>query len=348
MILIDGSQGEGGGQVLRTALTLSILTGQAFRMENIRARRSQPGLMAQHLKSVDAAAAISRAQVQGSASGSRWVEFRPGEIRSGRYRFDISTAGATSLVLQTIFLPLSLARSASTVTITGGTHALWSPIFHYLDLHWLPYLLQMGFDARLSMDIAGFFPQGGGRLNATIRPAGPLSPLTIIQRGRLLHIQGISAVANLNLSIADRQKRQALRRLEKCCPGTKIKTVQLPAQSKGTFLLLLAEFEFSRCCYFALGELGKPAERVADEAVDALEAFLETGAAIDQYLADQLLLPLSLAGSPSEIKTCQVTQHLLTNAAIIQVFSHAEINIQGELGQPGLVRVIPSRTIDHA
>jgi RNA 3'-terminal phosphate cyclase (ATP) len=280
------------------------------------------------------------------------LKFQPGEIRSGRYKFDIGTAGATSLVLQTIFLPLSLAHSASTVIITGGTHVPWSPVFHYLDLHWLPYMLEIGFDARLSLEAGGFYPQGGGRLSATIRPAGELSPLRLSRRGNLHSIRGLSAVSNLDISIADRQKRQALRRLEGYSNITKIKSFKMPAHSKGTFLLLLAEFEHSRCCYSALGELGKPAERVADEAVDALESFLKAGAAssdegtadiaIDQHLADQLLLPLSFAGGASEFTTNQVTAHLQTNANIIQAFSPVKIDIQGDMGQPGKVRIIPA------
>lgn len=341
MIQIDGSIGEGGGQVLRSALALSVITRQAVNLTNIRARRSRPGLMPQHLKAVDAAAAVSSASVTGAGLGSTSLEFQPAQIRSGRYKFDIGTAGATTLVLQTIFLPLSLASSASTVIITGGTHVPWSPSFHFLDFHWLPYLQQAGYQAQLSLDLAGFYPPGGGRISAVIRPTGRIDSLHLLQRGELVRIQGLSAVANLDLSIADRQKRQALRRLENLHLPAKIKTIQLPSHNKGTLLLLLAEFESGRACYFALGELGKPAERVADEAVDALEAFLATDGAIDQYLADQLLLPLSLSSSPSEFRTSQVTQHLLTNAEIVKAFLPVQMEIQGEAGQPGLVRIWP-------
>ena len=171
MIQIDGSMGEGGGQVLRTALSLSVITGQPVTLTHIRQGRSKPGLMAQHLKAVDAAAAISRASVEGAALGSTQLRFEPGEIRSGRYRFEIGTAGSTLLVLQTIFTPLSLASSASSIIIYGGTHVSWSPSFHYVDLMWLPTLRRMGFDAQLKLDLAGFYPPGGGRISATIRPA---------------------------------------------------------------------------------------------------------------------------------------------------------------------------------
>jgi RNA 3'-terminal phosphate cyclase (ATP) len=345
LVHIDGAMGEGGGQVLRSALALSIIRQQPFHIENIRANRSKPGLKAQHLKAIDAAAAISKARVEGATLNATSITFSPSEIRTGRYKFDIVTAGATTLVLQTIFLPLSFAKSASTVIITGGTHVPWSPCFHYAELHWLPFLRQMGFDAQISLQQAGFYPQGGGRITSTIRPAHAIRPLQLIQRGKLVRIAGISAIANLPASIAERQKRQAVQRLMKSVSEApteiRIEINQLPSPVKGTLLLLLAEFEVGRCCYFALGELHKPAEQVADEAVDALLAFLDTNGAVDQYLADQLLLPLCFAGGVSEIRTSQVTEHLLTNAAILRMFTPAVIDIQGELGQPGLIRIIP-------
>jgi RNA 3'-terminal phosphate cyclase (ATP) len=342
---IDGSQGEGGGQVLRSALALSIITGKPFHIFNIRIRRSQTGLKAQHLRAVDAAASVSKAQVDGAALNSTELTFQPIEIRSGRYKWEIGTAGATTLVLQTIFLPLSLATSASTAILTGGTHVPWSPCYHYIELHWLPYLKQIGFDAQFSLEQSGFYPQGGGRMTATIRPAAPIVPLNLTRRGELLHISGYSAVANLPLSIAERQKRQALGRLLKLpwdrTPEIHLKILQLPSPVKGTFLLLLAEFDGGRCCTYSLGALGKPAERVADEAVDALLAFLDTGAAIDQYLADQLLLPLCLACDPSSLHVSQITQHMLTNAEIVRQFLPHRIEIHGSLSQPGFLHIAP-------
>lgn len=343
---IDGAQGEGGGQALRSALALSIITGRPFHIYNIRARRSEPGLKAQHLRAVDAAAAVSKAQVQGAALHATELTFQPSEIRSGRYKVDIGTAGATTLVLQTIFLPLSLATSASSVILTGGTHVPWSPCFHYLDLHWLPYLQQVGFDASLALEQAGFYTRGGGRMSATIRPAEAIQPLNRTRRGDLLRISGFSAVANLSREIAERQKRQALNRLLKLpwkgMPQIHIRLLELSSPVKGTFLLLLAEFEGGRCCYYGLGAPGKPAERVADEAVEALMAFLDSGAAIDAYLADQLLLPLCLAREPSSLSVSQITAHLLTNADIVRHFLPHRIEIEGEPGRPGMLHIIPT------
>ena len=341
MIEIDGSLGEGGGQVLRTSLALSILTHQAVHLLNVRARRPKPGLAAQHLQAVEAAAAICGAEVEGARMGSTAITFSPGKVKPGRYRFEIGTAGATTLVLQTIFLPLCLAGAPSHVAITGGTHVPWSPCFHYLDLQWLTALKEMGVDTRLTLDLAGFYPQGGGLIQAAIRPVSSLLPRQMVDRGPLARIRGISAVANLDAEIARRQKLQALRRLEPVCRDTKIETTSLPAHNKGTFILLLAQFEKSQAVYFSLGELGKRAERVADEAVEQLLEFLATDGAIDPFLADQLLLPLALADGPSEIRTSKVTQHLLTNAQVIRAFLPVEIDIDGEMGAPATVKITP-------
>lgn len=347
MIEIDGSVGEGGGQILRSALSLSILTQQPFRIEGIRASRPKPGLRPQHLKAVDAAAAISQASVEGASIGSSRLVFKPQKIRTGRYKFDIGTAGSTSLVLQTIFTPLSIASSATSVIITGGTHVAWAPCYHYLDLQWLHFMKLCGFDAQLNMENAGFYPQGGGRIDAVVRPAKEIRSLLLQERGELQAVQGISAVANLDFRIAERQKKQAMRRLQSCCPQVHIKCINLPSPTKGTLLFLLAEFnpaagnQSGRACFYALGELGKPAERVADEAVDALDAFLESDGVVDQYLADQLLLPLSFAQSSSRVRTSCITDHLRTNAQVIESFTSTNIDIQGEHGSPGMVEIAP-------
>jgi RNA 3'-terminal phosphate cyclase (ATP) len=351
LLEINGAMGEGGGQVLRSSLTLSILTGKPMFIRNIRLKRSKHGLLAQHLKSVDAAAAVSKAHVEGASLGSTSLTFRPFEVHSGRYKIDIGTAGATSLVFQTIFLPLSRANSTSSVIITGGTHVRWSPCYHYLELHWLPFMRRMGFNADLELNNAGFYPKGGGQINAVIRPAKTIAPLNLVSRGKLIRITGISAVANLNREIAERQKRQALGRLVSLSvklgqPDIQIKIHEFPSSTKGTILLLLAEFENGSACYYALGELGKPAERIADEAVDALLAFLDTEAALDQYLADQLLLPLSFAEGPSILHTSQITQHLLTNVEIIRLFLPVSITIDGALDKPGLIHIDPQRSSD--
>jgi RNA 3'-terminal phosphate cyclase (ATP) len=339
MIEMDGSMGEGGGQVLRTSLSLSVLTGQPIHLYNIRAGRAKPGLQPQHLQSVQAAAAICGGQVRGAALNSRELWFAPGPVHPGRYRFDIGTAGAVTLVLQTVFLPLAKADETSTVTITGGTHVPHSPSVHYLERQWLPVLQGLGFWAKIVMERAGFFPQGGGVIQAHIRPVKEINPLVREERGALKRIRGISAVANLEDGIARRQKLQALRRLEPICADSKIESISMPSPGKGTMLFLQGEFEQSTCSYFALGAQGKRAEKVADEAVEQLQAFLSSDGAVDEYLADQLLLPLAFAQAGSRFRTARVTLHLLTNAQVIQAFLPVRIAITGQENEPGLVEV---------
>ena len=302
--------------------------------------------MAQHLVAVDAAAEISAARVEGASLHSTEFSFKPARIKSDRYRFNIRTAGSVSLVLQTILLPLSRAGSASSFQITGGTHVPWSPCFHFLQRQWLPYLKSIGFDTDLILEKAGFYPHGGGQIRGNIRPAGILSPLVIDRRGKLLGIEGISDVANLKMEIAERQKRQAVERLLKALSGpgsppVKIRITELSSFGKGTLLVLKVHFENGRCCFFSLGEKGKPAERVADEAVDEFLRFLETDGAVDPYLADQLLLPLMLAGGTSRIRTSEISGHLLTNAAVLDAFTPGTINIRGEPGKSGTIVIRP-------
>lgn len=341
MIKIDGSQGEGGGQVLRSALTLSLMTGKGVSLFNIRANRSNPGLRHQHLCAVKAAHTIGKGEVNGGKLGSTSLEFQPHTIQPGRYRFNIGTAGATTLVLQTIFLPLSRAPAASSFIITGGTHVPWSPSYHYLEMQWLPFMERLGFDARISLDLAGFYPRGGGQIQGRIKPLEAIKSIKIDERGPLKQIRGVSAVANLDRRIAERQRSQVLRRLSDKYRLNDIRIKQLPSKFKGTILLLLAEFEKSQCCYFSLGKPGKPAELVADDTINAFESFMTTSGAVDEYLADQLLLPLAFASGNSSFNSSKITHHLITNAEVIKKFIDIQIDIYGKIGQPGLVTIQP-------
>lgn len=341
MIKIDGSQGEGGGQLVRSALTLSLLTGDRVQIDNIRANRPNPGLSHQHLAAVKAAQTIGKGEVNGGKLGSTKLEFHPRTIKPGRYRFNIGTAGATTLVLQTVFLPLSVAKATSSIKITGGTHVPWSPSYDYMEMQWLPYMNKLGFEAHISLDLAGFYPKGGGQIQGRIKPIKSIYPLEILDRGPLKQIRGISAVANLDRRIAERQRNQVIRRLGDKYKLNDIRVRQLSSNFKGTIMLLLGEFEFSQCCYFSLGKPGKPAERVADEAINALESFMATNGVIDEYLADQLLLPLAFASGRSRFRSAKLTNHLITNADLIKKFINVEIDIDGVIGQPGLVTVQP-------
>ncbi len=329
LISIDGSSGEGGGQILRTSLSLSAITGRPFEIDNIRARRTRPGLRPQHLKCVEAMAEVCGAEVRGAAVGSVSLRFDPGELRAGDFVFDIGTAGATGLLLQTVYLPLSLLDEPSMVRITGGTHNPFSPCFHYLQEQWLPLMTKAGLRISLKLDRLGFYPVGGGKIRATISPSEPVA-LRLTDRGKLKSFRGLSFVANLDREIAERQKRRALRTIGKRddIRAKQIKTDTFKAHSPGTAIYLTAEYEGgARACYFGLGERRKRAEEVGEEAALPMARFLDSDAALDEFAADQLMLPLSLAQEPSEFTTANATEHQRTNADIITRFIDAGIDI---------------------
>jgi len=216
LLEVDGSLGEGGGQILRSSLALSVLTGRPFHLRNIRVGRRRPGLQPQHLMSVQAAAAISSAQVRGENRDSTELFFEPGPVVAGKYRFAIGTAGATGLVLQTVYLPLALrARGTSEITLEGGTHVPASPCFHFLDVTWRGYLKLLGMEIRVELKRPGFYPRGGGVMEAQVQPCARLRGLSLAERDAVTSARGFSAVAGLPEHISQRQARQAAHRLEK-------------------------------------------------------------------------------------------------------------------------------------
>lgn len=333
MVEIDGSFGEGGGQILRTSLSLSCLLGKPFRIYNIRKSRSRPGLMPAHITAVRAAASTSRAQVEGDSKGSLGIEFRPGRIRPGQYRFDIGTAGSTSLVLQTLLPPLIFSGDISNLVITGGTHVPFSPPFNYISEVFLPLLNRLGIEAAARIISYGFYPRGGGEISVTVRPCGKPSPLNSVDRGNLLRLSGISAVGNLPLSIAQRQRESLLGRLENM--KAEIDTLEVNTPGQGTFVFLRAEYENSLCGFSALGERGKRAEKVGEEAADAFLGHHRSGASLDPHMADQIALYLSLAEGESVFTVSGITSHLRTNLHVISKF----MGIISEVTPSGMVRI---------
>jgi RNA 3'-terminal phosphate cyclase (ATP) len=339
-IEIDGSFGEGGGQILRTSLALALLTGKPFHLRNIRARREKSGLKAQHLMCVRAAATVGQATVCGASLGSSDLVFEPGAVVAGKYDFPIGTAGATSLVLHTLYLPLCLRGSEpSTLVITGGTHVTHSPSFHFLDRTWRPYMQLLGLRISLKMPRPGFYPRGGGVLEAHLQPCAQLHGFRPAEAPPPIKATGLSAVAGLPPDIARRQARRA---------GFRLKQAGLPAEiveetwpgGPGTVLAVELPTTPVPSLYCALGERGKPAERVADDAVDeALAHFRQAPTAVDAHSADQMVLPLALAAGPSSFAVAQVTQHLLTNLAVIRMFVERDMIVEGAEGQPGHVRI---------
>lgn len=339
MIDIDGSYGEGGGQILRTALALSCLTGKAFRIIDIRKERKKPGLMPQHLLAVRAAAHIARAEVDGDAAGSTQLHFAPGGVRNGVFHFDIGTAGSVPLVLQTVILPLLFAGGRSTVVLTGGTHVPFSPSYHYLSEVFAPMLARLGGRIDLSGDSFGFYPRGGGCVRCTVEAVKSLAPLTIARPGRFLRVNGISAVGNLPAAIALRQRQAALAILDGAGIEAEIGLAEVSTPGKGTFIFLRGESEVALSGFTALGAIGKRAEMVGEEAARELLAFHRTGAALDQHLADQLIPYLALAPGESSFTTSCVTRHLLTNLWVAGRFIPLRFTVEGEEGKPGTVRL---------
>jgi len=338
-VRIDGSHGEGGGQILRSALALSAILGRPVEVTKVRAGRRNPGLQPQHLASVHALARITGAEVRGAELGSTALHFTPGPISGGSYRFEITTAGAASLVFQTVIAPLAFANTPSFLTFTGGTHVPWSPSAPYVSEILLPTVARMGVVATWRVRRAGFYPKGGGEVEAVVQPLVSLDPLDLSDRGPLVRLRGESAVAKLPKRIAERQAEQARRRLAGAGHALDIEIAELDAISPGDSLFLWAEFERSRAGFGALGERGKPAEQVADEAADALLGFLARDAAIDPHLADQLVLFMGLANGRSVLTTAEVSRHLLTSFWTIQQFLPLQMSLEGGLGEPGRLSI---------
>ena len=348
MIKIDGASGEGGGQVVRTALTLAVLTGQPTHIHHIRANRRRPGLAPQHLTGVQAMARICRASMQGAHLRSTALIFEPQAApQPGDYTFDVAevaqggSAGSISLVFQTLLLPLWVAAGPSQVILKGGTHVAWSPPFDYLTEVYLPTLARCGLHVTTQLDAWGFYPVGGGQITAHIPGHGSrLQPLTLTERGSLLRVQGRGVACELPAHIPQRMVNRAANVLREAGLPVEIVPSRVRGRGPGAGLFLTATYAHAVAGFSGLGARGKPAPEVADEACRPLLAHHNQGAPVDEHLADQLLLPLALAGGHSEFRTSRITQHLVTNAHIIRQFIPAQITISGSEGQPGSVSVV--------
>lgn len=332
MIRLDGSRGEGGGQILRSSLALSVLTGKAFEMVRIRAGRSKPGLRTQHLTCVRAAQAISAAQVAGDELNSQDLIFEPQTLVGGHYHFEQPGAGSTMLVLQTVLLPLLLADSPSVLTLTGGTHNPMAPPYEFITESFLPCLKQMGAKVAARLDRAGFFPAGGGRCRFDISPIAALQPLHLpADPGPLRHAARV-LISNLPEHIAQREAA-ALK-------GSAWQAAEidfLPGQGPGNLILLYSQGDPVSSLHAGFGEKRKPAEQVAKDLVARARHHLDSGLPVEEHLADQLLLPMALAGGGS-FYTSMLSEHTRTNIETIQHFLDLPIAVEAYASGQGKSR----------
>ena len=324
MITIDGSYGEGGGQILRTSLALSLVTGKPFRIDNIRAGRKKPGLMRQHLTAVNAAAQIGQAWVEGNAIGSTAFSFKPSTLRGGRYRWAIGTAGSCTLVLQTVLPALMVADHPSEIILEGGTHNPFAPPFDFLARTFLPLVSRMGPTVTAELRHPGFFPAGGGRMDVSITPAVTLEPLFIRSRGDVRRRCARALVANLSKDIARRELKVVAGKLNLDAGALEIVDVQR-AHGPGNVLTIDIESEALVEVFTGFGQRGVPAKTVAARAAGQALAYLEAKVPVGRYLADQLLVPMAIAGGGGFL-TLPPSRHTLTNIDIIRHFCDVRID----------------------
>lgn len=335
MIRIDGSSGEGGGQILRSSLSLSLATGKAFRIENIRAGRERPGLLRQHLTAVLAAAEIGGAQVEGAILGSQSLSFEPGTVKPGNHHFVIGTAGSGTLVLQTILPVLMTASAASSITIEGGTHNLQAPPVDFLERCFLPVIGKLGPKVGLKLDRYGFYPAGGGSFSVTIEPVASLSPVRLMERGDITHRKAVAIVANLGRRIAQREIDTVATLMN--WDAEQLEIIETK-KSVGPGNIVLIEVGTSvgvTEVFCGFGRLGTAAERVAAEAAKEARHYLASNAVVGEHLADQLLLPFALAEGGA-FTTQRLNRHARTNMDVISSFLPVEFEI---VQQEGCVQV---------
>jgi RNA 3'-terminal phosphate cyclase (ATP) len=325
MLTIDGSIGEGGGQVLRTALGLSAVTGKPFTMFNIRANRSKPGLKTQHVGSVQAVAAVCGGKVTGAKTGSREIVFAPGDIQSGEYNFSLATAGSTSLVLQAVLPPLLVAKGPSIVTIEGGTHNPMAPPFEFLSKSFFPLLNQLG--PRVDADIRryGFYPRGGGQIVVRVEPAADWSRIELLDRGEIIGRRAEAIVVGLPRHIAERELAIAARTLDLPEDSLHV-TTTVAGHGPGNVIFIEIRCQHVTDVFAGFGRRGVAAEVVSTEACGEALAHVESGVPVGPHLADQLMLPMALAGGGSYI-TSEPTLHSRTNAQVIEMFLDTRVAI---------------------
>jgi RNA 3'-terminal phosphate cyclase (ATP) len=338
---IDGASGEGGGQILRSALALSLVTGTPFRIVKVRAGRKRPGLMRQHLTAVQAAATVGHARVTGADVGSRELTFEPGPARAGDYRFSVGTAGSATLVFQTVFPALALAKGSSSVTVEGGTHNPMAPPFDFLARAFLPLVGRMGPRCTAVLEQPGFYPAGGGRFRVTIEPASSFERLVLLERGEIRGRRATAVVALLARSIAERELKQVRERLNWGPSTLHIESVA-DAVGPGNVVTIEIESEHVTELFTGFGERGVSAERVGASVADEAKDYLAAGVPVGRHLADQLLLPMALGGGGT-FRTVKPSGHTRTHVDLLRSFLGSDIQVRDVDERAWVIEVPPRR-----
>ncbi len=336
MITIDGSRGEGGGQILRTSLGLSVLTGRPICLDNIRAGRKKPGLMRQHLTALKAAVSISAAEVEGAHLGSQRVILHPQGIFPGNYHFAVGTAGSATLVFQTILPALLMADGPSILRLEGGTHNRAAPPFDFLKKSFLPILKRMGAKVEVHLERHGFFPAGGGCFMARIHPA-PLQPLELMKRGELQSRQVRALLSQIPEHVGLRELKQISKQMNWPLDD-RMQIEKIRSRGPGNVLLLELQSEFLTSVFSAFGRRGLPAEQVADHIVEQARRYLSFPAPVGPQLADQLMLPMALAGDGGFL-TGPPTLHSLTQVEVLRRFLETPMELKEGSGRLWRFRV---------
>lgn len=328
---------------MRTTLSLAAVLKKEVEVFNMRKGRKVPGLQPQHLTCVNALKEITQAEVEGNRLQSLSLRFSPKTIRGGNFLFDVAkirgSAGSVSLVVQSILLPLLLAKESAEVVIKGGTHVPWSPPFTYLQKVFFPTIRKIGCEVKGQIEKWGWYPRGGGEVSFSINPAERILSMNLKDRGKLLKLSGISAVSNLPILIARRQRDHAYKDLKEKQFSPEIELVDAPSLGKGTFFFLLAEYENSLAGFCSLGAIGKRAETVAEESCQDFFQFMSTDTAVEHHLADQLIPYLSLSGGISSFTVSSISQHLLTNVWVVTNFLPVRIEVEGKEGEKGKILI---------
>jgi len=325
MLTIDGSRGEGGGQVLRTSLGLSLVTGTSFRIENIRAGRPKPGLARQHVTAVRAAPPVGRAEVEGAELGSRELVFVPKSAQPGDYRFDVGTAGSTSLVLQTVLPALMIAPGPSQLRLEGGTHNIFAPPVDFLEKAFLPIVGRMGAKVEVTLQRHGFYPAGGGSIRVDVEPEPRLRSIDLVERGKVIRTAALGVVSRLPLHIAQREVDVVRRRMS--WPADSVSAREVESSGPGNVLTVEIQSEHVTEVFTGFGKRGLPAEKVAAGAVRQARRYLEAGVPVGEHLADQLLVPMALAGGGT-FRTLAPTTHTTTNVETLGRFLDVSVGME--------------------